>query len=198
MSAPTLEIVGCRRAHQALLEDLEVLTDEQARSASLLPDWTVGHVLTHVARNADSVTRRLEGAARGEIVDQYPGGYAGRAADIAGGAGRAAAELVADVRETAYRLEAVCLALPAEGWDRLTRDVSGTERPARTTVFSRWREVVVHHTDLGLGHTAAQWPDDLVAAWLPRQLDRLPRRTDPKALLAWTIGRSAPPDLGPW
>lgn len=198
MRVPTLEIEGCRRARQALLATVARLTDDQARSPSLLPDWTVGHVLTHVARNADSVTRRLEGAARGEVVDQYPGGYAGRAADIAAGAGRPAAELVEDVRETAYRLEATCLALPAEAWDRPTRDVSGAERPARTTVFSRWREVVVHHTDLGMGYTPADWPADLVAAWLPRQLERLPRRADPRQLLAWTIGRAAPPALGPW
>lgn len=181
-----------------LLAGIDSLTDGQARAPSLLPDWTVGHVLTHLARNADSVTRRLEGAARGEVVDQYPGGYAGRTADIAGGAGRSAAELVADVRETAYRMEAACTAMPEEAWSRLTRAVSGAERPARTTVFSRWREVVVHHTDLGLGYTTDEWPDELVAAWLPHQLDRLARRTDPKALLAWTIGRVPAPTLGPW
>jgi maleylpyruvate isomerase len=193
-----LEISGCRQAHQVLLEALGSLTDEQARSPSLLPDWSVGHVLTHIARNADSVTRRLDGAARGEIVDQYPGGYARRAADIAGGAGRPAAELVADVQDTASRVEVAFLSLPPEAWDRLTRDVSGAERPARTTVFVRWCEVVVHHSDLGLGYTADQWPDELVAAWLPRQLERLAKRTDPKSLLAWTIGRGEAPALGPW
>jgi maleylpyruvate isomerase len=29
------------------------LTDGQAREASLLPGWSRGHVLTHLARNAD-------------------------------------------------------------------------------------------------------------------------------------------------
>lgn len=198
MSAPTLEIAACRRAHQALLADLETLTGEQARSASLLPDWTVGHVLTHIARNADSVTRRLEGAARGEVVEQYPGGYAGRTADIAWGAGRTADELVADVRDTALRLEGVCVALPDGAWDRPTLDVSGAERPARTTMFSRWREVVVHHSDLGLGYTVSDWPADLVSEWLPRELERLSKRTDPSSLLAWIIGRGEPPTLGPW
>ncbi|HEY5244074.1 MAG TPA: maleylpyruvate isomerase N-terminal domain-containing protein, partial [Acidimicrobiales bacterium] len=88
MSVPTKDIDGCRRSHLALLDRIGGLTDEQARSASQLPDWTVGHVLTHLARNGDSVVRRLEGAARGETVDQYPGGYAGRASEIAVGAGR--------------------------------------------------------------------------------------------------------------
>jgi len=198
VSAPTLEIEGCRLAHQALLADLGTLTDEQARSASLLPDWTVGHVLTHIARNADSVTRRLEGAARGEVVEQYPGGYAGRTADIALGAGRSADELVADVADTAHHLEDVCAALAAEAWDRPTLDVSGAERPARTTVFSRWREVVVHHSDLGLGYAVSEWPADLVSEWLPRELERLAKRTDPNSLLAWVTGRGGPPTLGPW
>ncbi|HEX4081367.1 MAG TPA: maleylpyruvate isomerase N-terminal domain-containing protein, partial [Acidimicrobiales bacterium] len=96
MSVPTKDIDGCRRSHLALLDRIAGLTDEQARSASQLPDWTVGHVLTHLARNGDSVVRRLEGAARGETVDQYPGGYAGRASEIAVGAGRPATELVTD------------------------------------------------------------------------------------------------------
>jgi len=198
VSVPTREIGGCRRAHRVLLDSLGGLTTAQARSPSLLPDWTVGHVLTHLARNADSFTRRLEGAARGEVVDQYPGGYAGRAADIAAGAGRAAAELVADVADSALRLEAAWVAMPEDAWDRPTRDVSGAEQPAGATVFRRWREVEVHHADLGLGFTPADWSDELVTIWLPRQLERLPNRTDAKALLAWTIGRGPAPGLGPW
>ena len=51
------------------------LTDDDARRASRLPDWTVGHVLAHVARNADSHVRRAEAATRGEVVEQYPGGW---------------------------------------------------------------------------------------------------------------------------
>ncbi len=196
--APTVDIGGCRRAHQTLFDRITTLTDAQAWSASHLPDWTVGHVLTHVARNADSVIRRLEGAARGEVVDQYPGGYAGRAADITAGAGRPAAELVADVRDSAGRLEDLCAVLPTKAWDRLTRDVSGAERPAHTLLFTRWREVEVHHADLGLGYTPADWPPALVSAWLPRELDRLPMRTEPHQLLAWAIGRAPAPALGTW
>lgn len=198
MGAPEVEIEGCLRAHRRLLEDIDGLTDDQARCPSLLPDWSVGHVLTHLARNADSFSRRLEGAARGEVVDQYPGGYARRASDIAAGAGRPATELVADVEESAYRLEAIFVGLPPEAWDHPTRDVSGAERPARALPFRRWREVVVHHSDLGLGYTVDQWPDGLVSRWLPQELERLPRRTEAAALLAWAIGRAPAPDLSEW
>jgi maleylpyruvate isomerase len=198
VSVPTKDIDGCRRSHLALLDRIGGLTDEQARSASQLPDWTVGHVLTHLARNGDSVVRRLEGAARGETVDQYPGGYAGRASEIAVGAGRPAAGIVADVEASAARLDDCCASLPTDAWDRPTRDVSGAERPANTLMLSRWREIEVHHADLGLGYTPADWPDELVAAWLPRELERLPKRADPKQLLAWAIGRSPAPALSNW
>lgn len=198
MRLPTDELAGCEQSQHVLMERIADLTDEQARAPSRLADWSVGHVLTHLARNADSVTRRLEGAARGEVVDQYPGGYAGRAADIAAGATRPAAELIADVRSSAERMVAVWHALPPDAWERCTRDVSGAERPARTLVFRRWREVEVHHVDLGLGYSPAEWPPDLLAAWLPRELERLPVRTEVHALIAWACGRGPAPSLGPW
>ena len=77
MGKPERDIDGCRVSHQRLEQAIAALTDEQVSRPSRLPDWSVGHVLTHIARNADSVTRRLQGAARGEIVDQYPGGLPG-------------------------------------------------------------------------------------------------------------------------
>ena len=43
---------------------------------------------------------RLEGAAGGELRDQYPGGLEQRRDEIEAGSGRPAVELVADVRES--------------------------------------------------------------------------------------------------
>ena len=61
---------------------------------SLLPDWSVGHVLSHIARNADSMLRMLAG------LPQYWKGGESREADIELGAGRSWVELVADVEAT--------------------------------------------------------------------------------------------------
>src|SRR4051794_11621167 len=47
-------LAGVTESHRRLFADIDGLTDAQARAASNLPDWTVGHVLTHIARNADS------------------------------------------------------------------------------------------------------------------------------------------------
>jgi maleylpyruvate isomerase len=101
-------------SHARLRDTLVGLTDAGARRPSLLPNWTVGHVLTHLARNADSHVRMLEGARRGEVADQYPGGNEQRAADIEAGAGRPAADLVADVAGSAGRLEEAWAATPEE------------------------------------------------------------------------------------
>ena len=107
-------------------------------------------MLTHLARNGDSVVWRLEGAARGELRDQYPGGLEQRRADIEAGSARAAAELVADVVRSSDAVARVMAALPAAAWDAPSRTSRGVVEDSRDCVFSRWREVVVHHGDLGL------------------------------------------------
>lgn len=198
MSVPEVELAGCREAHRRLDEAIAGLTDAQARQPCRLPGWTVGHLLTHLARNADSVVRRLEGAERGEIVDQYPGGFEGRAAEIEAGAHRPAAELLADVAASSARCDEVAARLAPEAWTRTTRAVGGAEAPASFLAFTRWREVEVHHVDLGLGYEPAHWPPGLVERWLPQLLEQLPGRTDPAGLLAWTIGRGPAPELPDW
>jgi hypothetical protein len=45
------DLAGARRAHRQLEHDIEGLSDDQARGPSRLPNWTMGHVLTHIARN---------------------------------------------------------------------------------------------------------------------------------------------------
>ena len=94
------DIAGALAAHRRLDADLAELTDADVRAPSLLPGWTRGHVLAHLARNADSHERMLLAAARGEVAAQYPGGRDQRAGAIEAGAGRPAAALVADVRAT--------------------------------------------------------------------------------------------------
>jgi len=51
---------GIRESHARLHRTAAQADDATMRRPSRLPSWTVGHVLTHLARNADSVVRRLE------------------------------------------------------------------------------------------------------------------------------------------
>jgi maleylpyruvate isomerase len=194
--APIEWVAGCLAAQQALSADLAGLTDDVARGPSRLPDWSVGHLLTHIARNGDSVVWRLEGAARGELRDQYPGGLEQRRADIEAGASRPAAALVADVVTSADTVARVISELPDEAWDAPSRTSRGVIEDSRDCVFSRWREVAVHHGDLGFG--VVPLPAPLVEEWLARELPRLSQRTDPAQLLAWVIGRGAAPALSAW
>jgi maleylpyruvate isomerase len=144
------------------------LTDADARSASLLPGWSRGHVLTHLARNADGQRRMVEGVLRHVVLDQYPGGDEQRAADIEAGAHRPVVELVADLHDSQEALVGAWSLVPDDAWDRLTRARAGT-RPVRDGVMSRWRELLVHLVDLDVGVRPNQLPTDYLtrdADWL--------------------------------
>jgi maleylpyruvate isomerase len=196
---PGAEISGVRASHATLAEWVSRITDAQVGEPSLLPGWTRGHLLTHIARNADSVVRRLEGARRGEIADQYVGGAEGRAQEIEDGARRTAAELAEDVRSSAAAVDAAFADFPDGAWDRLGRGVSGHEAPMVELPLQRWREIEIHLLDLAIGYSPADWPDAFVDAALPQILKSLPKRSDKHALLSWALNRtSEAPDLGPW
>jgi maleylpyruvate isomerase len=200
---PNADIAGATAAHGRLRAAVAALSDDQARRPSLLPGWTVGHVLTHVARNADSHVRMLDAATHGEVVDQYPGGHEQRSDEIEAGAPRPAAELIADVMASCAALEQQWAALDNSAWEGHGRTNLGLW-PLSDLPFRRWREVEIHHADLGLAFTWRDWPDDFVAAELPRALDGLPERLTAgtrAALAAFLVGRAEPPDLGgvePW
>lgn len=196
---PEGDIRACAASHARLLSASRGLTDAEARRPSLLPGWSVGHVLTHLARNADSVVRRLAGAVEGLLLTQYEGGAAGRAAAIEEGAGRPAAELTADLRTACAAVDDLLARVPDEVWGREVLAGSGPRRISTPRlVFTRWREVEIHHVDLGLGYRPEDWPPTLVQRMLAELLPELPERADPAALMAWALGRAAAPELAPW
>jgi len=113
-----------------------------------LDGWTVGHLLTHLARNADSHRRLIEGADRGDVVDQYGGGLDARDTEIGHGAVRPVTDLVDDVRESSGLLEAVWATTRWLGEGRRARSetIEITRLP-----FLRVREVQLHLVDLDVG-----------------------------------------------
>jgi maleylpyruvate isomerase len=190
-------IKGSRSATARLLTALDVIDELDATRPSLLPDWTVGHVLTHLARNADSFVWILRSASEDKQVPQYPGGADGRSRDIADGALRPADAIVEDLRDSAARLDAAWDEVPQVVWRRQGLRTDGSPLPCRVLPVSRWREVEAHHVDLGLGYGIADWPEDFVSSDLPHALDRLPdmieHASQRTALLAWIYGRAALP-----
>ncbi|HUA27561.1 MAG TPA: maleylpyruvate isomerase family mycothiol-dependent enzyme [Streptosporangiaceae bacterium] len=156
------------------------LTDEQAREPSLLPGWSRGHVLTHLARNADGLRNLLIWARTGVATPQYPSQEA-RNAGIAAGAGRPAAKLADDLRESAAAFAREAAGVPAGSW---TVMVGAPEHAAWFTLLRRLGEVEIHHVDLGAGYGPADWPGPFVADELERVMGQYADRDDvPPCLL---------------
>ncbi|HET8593729.1 MAG TPA: maleylpyruvate isomerase family mycothiol-dependent enzyme [Intrasporangium sp.] len=128
------------------------LTDEDVRGPSLCEGWSRGHVLTHIARNADGIARAARAATSGSGETMYAG-QAERDAEIEAGARRSARELVDDVRHSAAELAPFLEAIhPHELKDVTFERTPGGERVyAARLPFMRLREVVIHHIDLDAG-----------------------------------------------
>ena len=60
------------------------------------------------------------------------------------------------------------------------RVVSGDEFPLWRILVSRWREVEIHHVDLGLGYRPADWPAGFVTRSLPIRLAEVNSRRGPE------------------
>ncbi len=196
-------VTECAAAHQRLLGSLDTLTDSECRQPSLLPDWSRGHVLTHLARNADSHTHLLIAAGNGDIAVQYPGGVKARNQAIEDGSNRSAGDLIKDVRSSIYSLEAAWAAATPVTWAGEGRTTRGAVIPMSDIVFLRWREVEVHHADLGCEFGWQQWSDLYVRSELARQLTtrrnsdpmgsaelpQIAKELSPAHRLAWLLGR---------
>jgi maleylpyruvate isomerase len=151
------------------LASLAELTDEDVRQPSVLPGWTRAHVISHLSRNADALTNVLHGAQAGEQRSQYPSTEE-RDADIEKGAGRSVAELRADAIASAGRWVQAANELHTSNLDAPGSRVPGSKAyPVSRVGRMRRTEVEVHHADLGIGYTAADWPTDLVDLLLTRR-----------------------------
>src|SRR5258705_8981464 len=103
------------QATQRLLDTARIITDPDLRVPSMLPGWTRGHVLAHLARNADGMRNVLIGVRTGQDRPAYPSAEA-REAGIEQDAGRRATEHAADLADSAMALRTVARQLPDEGW----------------------------------------------------------------------------------
>lgn len=174
--------------HARLLETARTVTDEQARRPSLLPGWTVGHVLTHIARNADGLINLLTWASTGVKTPMYASPEA-RESDIEAGAHRPPAELLQDVAESNDRMIGALSAMPADRWDAIVEWRGGALKPAGVIPSARLTEVEVHHADLGLAYGFGDIPEDFRLRLLTDAAGGLPEKI---SLYAEDTGGSYP------
>jgi maleylpyruvate isomerase len=153
-------------ATSRLLASLGRLTESDVTRPSLCPGWTVGHVLSHIARNADGLRRSAEGARRGESVPMYDSVQA-RARGIEAGAARPMTELAADVTTSAAALRDAWSAMRAIDWERQMPHHRYGPRPVSDSLMMRLAEVEIHHVDLAGGFGPDDWPGSFVAHLLP-------------------------------
>jgi maleylpyruvate isomerase len=194
MSEPTAYLNALRASTADLLKGLAELhwSDADLAAPSLLPGWTRGHVLTHIARNADGISDTLAGALRGEVVLRYPRGPEGRDADIEAGAGRHFSALAADVRDSADRLDRVLGAVgDADGWGLPTEHGD----PAHSWVYRRWREVEIHRVDLDADYRPDRWPPLFVTSVLDEAVPSLESRVQGAVRVEVTADGSLTPDF---
>ncbi|MGH8877922.1 MAG: maleylpyruvate isomerase N-terminal domain-containing protein [Stackebrandtia sp.] len=158
-------------ATERLLDTVADLTGERLREDSLLPGWSRGHVLTHVARQADAMRNLLAWARTGIPTPAYASREA-RDADIEAGAGRDATALIADLRESAAAFAEAVAVMPDDAWD-VEVEIWGNRIPVTQVLARRIAELELHHVDLGLDYRPADWSAEFDTMDLPVPLDEL-------------------------
>ncbi|MFJ9036465.1 maleylpyruvate isomerase family mycothiol-dependent enzyme [Streptomyces sp. NPDC102406] len=163
MSTHEHDLVSVRTATERLLAAVGALDNAAVTEPSRLPGWSRGHVLAHLARNADALVNVLAGR------PMYVSAEA-RDADIERDAPRPLRAQIDDVRESAERFQRV----GAEGtdWSRTVELRNGVKDVASRLPFRRWVEVELHHVDLGIGYELEDLPEEFTQ----REIDFLADR----------------------
>ncbi len=190
---PLVLLPDVDRATARLLTTASKLDDAALAAPSLLPGWTRGHVLAHVARNGDAYVNLLTWARTGVETPAYPSAEH-RDADIAANADRPLADHLADIAAAAERFATAAEQLAPAHWAGAVRTSSGNMAPAATVPWFRLREVEVHHVDLDAGYTTADWPDAFVHRLLHELVANLAPQMAPARLHATDLAHEL--DLG--
>lgn len=139
---------------------------------SLCEGWSRDHVLNHLARNAEALTR-LVGTAVDDTGETMYASPEQRDTDIDEGVGRDPALVVADVAATAPPLaQALARLQPAHRDVVLERTPGGPTFKGGMLPFMRLREVVYHHVDLDLGFGFDDLEADLQVLFIENETKR--------------------------
>ncbi|MEU9038542.1 maleylpyruvate isomerase family mycothiol-dependent enzyme [Streptomyces sp. NPDC048352] len=145
------DLASVREATDRLLTAVAKMDNASLSEESHLPGWTRGHILAHLARNADALVNVFEGR------PMYESGAA-RDADIERDSGRPLEEHLTDLRDSAARFLATTEA--AQDWQRTVELRNGITDLAANVPFRRLVEVELHHVDLNIGYGLSDLPEE--------------------------------------
>ncbi|WP_329386971.1 maleylpyruvate isomerase family mycothiol-dependent enzyme [Streptomyces sp. NBC_01351] len=176
------DLRSVRESTDRLLTAVAKLDNAALTEESLLPGWTRGHILAHLARNADALVNVFEGR------PMYASA-ATRDADIARDAGRPLEEQLTDLRDSGARFLATTE--PEQDWSRTVELRNGITDLASNVPFRRWVEVELHHVDLNIGYGLDNLPDEFTEREIVFLADRWSGRPEvPPVALVATDGRT--------
>ncbi|WP_329247461.1 maleylpyruvate isomerase family mycothiol-dependent enzyme [Streptomyces sp. NBC_01478] len=182
------DLVSVRDATERVLTAAAGLDNASVAEPSRLPGWSRGHVLAHLARNADALVNVLEGRPMYATASV-------RDADIERDAPRPLDAQLADLRESGARFQSAGAA-PAD-WSRTVELRNGVVDTASRIPFRRWVEVELHHVDLGTGYELEDLPEEFTQREIAFLVERFDGHLDvPSTRLtdgthAWSTGRAA-------
>lgn len=204
LSAPPIPpaaaaIMSLAAATDRLLATIDAMPAAAFAARSVLPGWSRGHVLAHLALNSKALTgvlttlgqpdpltmyvsaerrdsdiEHLAAQPAARIADRVAVGAAMLAAHLGGGpspdealeavgrAGQDGSHRAADDRSVtgAFARAATDAAAAVADWTAagtFDRVPGGPALLAADIPYMRWREVEIHHADLGLGYGPADW-----------------------------------------
>ncbi|MFG3268568.1 MULTISPECIES: maleylpyruvate isomerase family mycothiol-dependent enzyme [Streptomyces] len=182
------DLESVRDATERLLTAATKLDNASVTQSSRLPGWSRGHVLAHLARNADALVNVLQGR------PMYADAVA-RDADIERDAPRPLDVQLRDLRDSAARFQEAGAA-PAD-WSRTVELRNGVTDTAARVPFRRWIEVELHHVDLGIGYELEDLPQEFAVREIDFLAERFGGHTDVAAARltdgtrVWRTGREA-------
>ncbi len=144
------------------------LSDSDLRLPSRLPGWTVGHVLAHIALNAEALSRVLEAIAQQREAFMYESSKQ-RDLDIDALSGATQAAILDRIRTSNHRFDQVVAACDSQLLASATfRRAPGSDPFSASDLLARrLREVEVHAADCGhRSYTYESWSDAFVDAEL--------------------------------
>lgn len=159
-------------ATQRLVRTVDALPDDQYAAPSGLPGWSRAHVVAHLVLNAEGLADALGGLVSGEPTAMYRSPE-GRNSDIEALAGDEPGLLRERLLRATTLFSDALAAVPAEASaSRIERTPQGPTFAAASIPGMRLREVEIHHADLGVGYTRADWP----VSFSTRLLDAMVKR----------------------